>query len=163
MSDQRDVWPAQDVFERWFEKRLERARRFAWSLMVPAGDVPLVRPLLLGGDCVPTPRRLVFENVEGASVARLRPEQILVPVPGLDYESLMFAPGDGSVTVDSLLSRQVPSREVPRFEQESMEPAQDVITCAKHDALTSDDSLLDALMEYLLAPDAQPAPEAPAT
>jgi hypothetical protein len=163
MSGQRGVWPAQDVFERWFEKRLERARRFAWSLMVPAGDVPLVRPLLLGGDCVPTPRRLVFENVEGASVARLRPEQILVPVPGLDYESLMFAPGDGSVTVDSLLSRQVPSREVPRFEQESMEPAQDVITCAKHDALTSDDALLDALMEYLLAPDAQPAPEAPAT
>jgi pimeloyl-ACP methyl ester carboxylesterase len=163
MSGQRGVWPAQDVFERWFEKRLERARRFAWSLMVPAGDVPLVRPLLLGGDCVPTPRRLVFENVEGASVARLRPEQILVPVPGLDYESLMFAPGDGSVTVDSLLSRQVPSREVPRFEQESMEPAQDVITCAKHDALTSDDALLDALMEYLLAPDAQQAPEAPAT
>jgi pimeloyl-ACP methyl ester carboxylesterase len=163
MSGQRGVWPAQDVFERWFEKRLERARRFAWSLMVPAGDVPLVRPLLLGGDCVPTPRRLVFENVEGASVARLRPEQILVPVPGLDYESLMFAPGDGSVTVDSLLSRQVPSREVPRFEQESMEPAQDVITCAKHDALTSDDALLDALMEYLLAPDTQPAPEAPAT
>ena len=163
MNDQRGVWPAQDVFERWFGKRLERARRFAWSLMVPAGDVPLVRPLLLGGDCVPTPRRLVFENVEGASVARLRPEQILVPVPGLDYESLMFAPGDGSVTLDSLLSRQVPSREVPRFEQDSMETGHDVITCAKHDALTSDDALLDALIEYLLAPDAQPAPEAPAT
>jgi hypothetical protein len=163
LSDRGDVWPAQDVFERWFEKRLERARRFAWSLMVPAGDVPLVKPLLLGGDCVPTPRRLVFENVDGASVARLRPEQIIAPVPGLDYESLMFAPGDGSVTVDSLLSRQVPSREVPRFEQERMEPGRQVITCAKHDALTSDDALLDALMKYLLAPDAQPAPEAPAT
>ena len=163
LSDQRNVWPAQDVFERWFEKRLERARRFAWSLMVPASDVPLVRPLLLGGDCVPTPRRLVFENVDGASVVRLRPEQIIVPVPGLDYESLMFAPGDGSVTVDSLLSRQVPSREVPRFEQERMEPGREVITCAKHDALTSDDALLDALMKYLLAPDAQPTPEAPAT
>ena len=82
--------------------------------MVPEGDVPLVRPLLLGGDCVPTPRRLVFENVDGASVVRLRPEQIIVPVPGLDYESLMFAPGDGSVTLDSLMSRLVPVREVAR-------------------------------------------------
>ena len=44
-----------------------------------------------------------------------------------------------------------------------MEPGREVITCAKHDALTSDDALLDALIEYLLAPDAQPAPEAPAT
>ena len=85
------------------------------------------------------------------------------PVPGLDYESLMFAPGDGSVTVDSLLSRQSMSREVPRFEQEGMEPSRKVITCARHDALTSDDALLDALIEYLLVPDDQPAAEAPAT
>ena len=74
--------------------------------MVPPGDVPLIKPLLLGADCVPTPRRLVFENIEGESIARLRPEQILVPKPGVDYESLMFAPGDGSVTLSSLLSRQ---------------------------------------------------------
>jgi hypothetical protein len=163
LDDHRDAWPQQDVFERWFEKRLERGRRFTWSLMVPAGDVPLITPLLLGGDCVPTPRRLVFENVEGVSVARLRPEQILQPVPGLDYESLMFAPGDGSVTVESLLSRRQVTREVPRFEQEDMEPAREVITCAKHDELTSDDTLLDALIEYLLAPDPQLAPDAPAT
>jgi hypothetical protein len=163
MERHREAWPAQDVFERWFEKRLQRARRFTWSLMVPAGDVPLIRPLLLGGDCVPTPRRLVFENVEGSSTARLRPEQILVPVPGIDYESLMFAPGDGSVTVASLLSRQDMSREIPRFEQEGMETGREVITCARHDALTSDDELLDALIEYLLAPDPQRVLEAPAT
>jgi len=150
------------VFERWFEKRLERARRFAWSLMVPAGDVPLVKPLLLGGDCVPTPRRLVFENVGGESIARLNPEQILVPAPGVDYEALMFAPGDGSVTLDSLLSRQDLSPEVPAFVQEILEPGRQHIVCARHDALTSDDALLDALIEYLLAPEPQPVPEAAA-
>jgi hypothetical protein len=131
--------------------------------MVPAGDVPLVKPLLLGGDCVPTPRRLVFESVAGESVARLRPEQILVPSPGIDYEALMFAPGDGSVTVSSLLSRQDMSREVPRHEQEGLEPGRELIVCARHDALTSDDDLLDALIEHLLAPEPQPAPAAPAT
>jgi pimeloyl-ACP methyl ester carboxylesterase len=148
-----DTWPPREVFERWFEKRLERGRRFTWSLMVPAGEVPLIKPLLLGGDCVPTPRRLVFENIGGDSVARLRPEQILAPAPYVDYESLMFAPGDGSVTVSSLLSRQDLSREVPRYEQEGLEPGREVVVCARHDALTSDDALLDALIEYLLAPD----------
>jgi hypothetical protein len=153
MDGHRDVWPQQGVFERWFEKRLARGRRFTWSLMVPAGDVPLLKPLLLGSDCVPTPRRLVFENVAGDSIARLRPEQILVPSSGLDYETLMFAPGDGSVTLSSLLSRQDMSQEVGR----------ELIVCARHDALTSDDDLLDALIEHLLAPEPQPAPEAPAT
>jgi pimeloyl-ACP methyl ester carboxylesterase len=156
MDRQRDTLPAQDVFERWFEKRLERARRFAWSLMVPAGELPLIKPLLLGADCVPTPRRLVFENVDRESIARLWPEQILVPAPGVDYESLMFAPGDGSVTLESLLSRQELSREVPAFEQEGMETEHNLIVCERHDALTSDDALLDALLEHLLAPEAEP-------
>ena len=169
MDRHRDVWPQQDVFERWFEKRLERGRRFAWSLMVPPGDVPLVKPLLLGSDCVPTPRRLVFERVGGESIARLRPEQILVPAPGVNYEKLMFAPGDGSVTLASLLSREDMSREVPSFEQEGPQPGREVIVCARHDTLTSEDALLDALIEHLLAPEPrpapalQPAPEAPAT
>jgi hypothetical protein len=153
MDRHRDTWPAQDVFERWFGKQLERARRFTWSLMVPAGGVPLIKPLLLGSDCVPTPRRLVFENVEGAAIARLRPEQIFLPAPGIDYESLMFAPGDGSVTLASLLSRQDLSREVPRHEQEGLETGRNLIVCERHDALTSDDALLDALIEYLLAPE----------
>lgn len=153
MDRHRDIWPEQDVFERWFQKRLERARRFVWSLMVPPGDVPLIKPLLLGADCVPTPRRLVFENIAGESVARLRPEQILNPKPGIDYESLMFAPGDGSVTLDSLLSKQELSREMPGAEQQGFESEREQIVCAQHDSLTSNDVLLDAMIEYLLAPD----------
>jgi hypothetical protein len=153
MDRHRDIWPEQDVFERWFQKRLERGRRFVWSLMVPPGDVPLIKPLLLGADCVPTPRRLVFENVAGESVVRLRPEQILNPNPGIDYESLMFAPGDGSVTLDSLLSRQELSREMPGEQQQGIDSEREQIVCARHDALTSDDVLIDALIEYLLAPD----------
>ena len=156
MDHHRDVWGAQDVFEAWFRKRLERARRFTWSLMVPPGPVPLIKPLLLGGDCVPTPRRLVFENVAGESLARLRPEQILRPVPGVDYESLMFEAGDGSVTLSSLLSRQNLSHEVPAFEQAGLEPDRSLLVCAQHDGLTSNDELLDAMIEYLLAP--EPAP-----
>jgi pimeloyl-ACP methyl ester carboxylesterase len=167
MERDRDTWLQQEVFERWFEKRLKRGRGFVWSLMVPAEPVPLVRPLLLGGDCVPTPRRLVFENIGGESVARLRPEQILLPAPGIDYESLMFEPGDGIVTRASLVSLQNLSREVPQYEQQGLAHEQAVFVCAEHDALTSDDRLLDALIEHLLAPESAPAAhsaaDAPAT
>jgi pimeloyl-ACP methyl ester carboxylesterase len=152
MDRRRDIWPPQEVFEAWFQKRLDRARRFTWSLMVPAGPVPLIKALVLGSDCVPTPRRLVFENIEGESIPRLRPEQILRPVPGVDYESLMFEAGDGSVTRASLLSRQNMSKEVPSFEQEGLETDRSHLVCAKHDTLTSNDELLDAVIEYLLEP-----------
>lgn len=156
MDRHRDLWPSQDVFERWFKKRLERARRFAWSLMAPPGDVSLIRPLLLGADCVPTPRRLVFENIGSEAVVRLRPEQLLNPRPGVDYESLMFAPGDGSVTLDSLLaSRELPHGNAPSQQdgQQPLESEREQIVCARHDALTGDAVLLDAMIGYLLAPD----------
>ena len=153
ISNHPDIWPAPDVFERWFEKRLDRARRFVWSLMVPSGDLPLLEPLLLGADCVPTPRRLVFENIGGESVARLRPEQIQQPTPGVDYEKLMFAPGDGSVTTSSLLARQELSPADAHRVQRGLEPHRELFVCAGHGELTSNDELLDALIEYLLAPE----------
>ncbi len=153
ISAQPDFWPAPEVFERWFEKRLDRARRFVWSLMVPSGGVPLIEPLLLGADCVPTPRRLVFENVGGQSVARLRPEQIQQPAPGVDYETLMFAPGDGSVTKSSLLAREELSPPVAHRVQQSLDTHRELFVCAEHDELTSNDALLDALIEHLLAPE----------
>ena len=153
MSRHPEIWPPPDVFERWFEKRLGRARRFVWSLMVPSGDVPLIEPLLLGADCVPTPRRLVFENIGGQSVARLRPEQIVNPMPGVDYETLMFVQGDGSVTKSSLLSRQDLDPSVPRHEQEGLETHRELFVCAGHDELTSNDGLIDSLIEHLLAPE----------
>ncbi len=153
MDRHREPWPPQEVFERWFEKRLARAQRFTWSLMAPAGDLPLIKPLLLGGDCIPTPRRLVFEKVDAESIARLRPEQILAPLPGVDYESLMFERGDGSVTQSSLLSHQHMDGELPHHGQASLETERSLLVCARHDELTSNDVLLDSLIEYLLAPE----------
>lgn len=148
-----EIWPAPEVFERWFEKRLDRGRRFVWSLMVPSGTVPLIEPLLLGADCVPTPSRLVFENIGGESIARLRPEQIQQPKPGVDYESLMFAPGDGSVTTSSLLARQDLSPADAHRVQRGLEGHRELFVCAGHGELTSNDDLLDALIEYLLGPE----------
>lgn len=146
-----EVWPAPAVFERWFEKWLERARRFTWSLMVPAGNVPLIEPLLLGGDCVPTPRRLVLEQMSrGETVVRLRPEEIAWPLPLVDYETLMYEPGDGRVTKSSLLGIQAMSSSIPRHEYSSDERIGATFDCEQHGSLTSNVGFIDRLLDYLL-------------
>jgi hypothetical protein len=61
------------LLERYFERRLERARRFTWSLSV-AEEGEGARPIVLGGDCELTPARLVVEEEGGDSTLRLWPE-----------------------------------------------------------------------------------------
>ncbi len=147
------VWPSPEVFGRYFEKHLERARRFVWSLNVPTGDVVLIEPLVFGGDCVPTPARLVVEEVNGDSVARLLPEQIMKPARGVDYDALMFEPGDGSVTKSSLLGRQELDPSIPRHEYAHVEFNRAFFVCEDHTALTGNVNFLDNLMNYLLSAD----------
>lgn len=150
MASQPGVWPEQQVFERWFEKHLERARRFAWSLMVPAGEADQVSLLNMGGDCLPTPRRLVIEKDGGEFIARLRPEQIASPIPGVEYEHLMHEPGDGSVTRSSLIARQEMNPRIPRFEYSRAGLGRAFFVCEQHDSLTGNVSLIDNLMHFLL-------------
>ena len=93
-----------DILERYFEKHLERARRFVWSLTVP---LPNEHPKLIvfGGDCTLTPARVVVEEVDGVSEVRMYPDDITNPIDGVDYDAIMLEPGDGSVTKASLLAR----------------------------------------------------------
>lgn len=153
MADRPGVFPAQDVFERYFEKHLGRAQRFVWSLSVPTGEVALIKPLQFGGDCIPTPARLVVEEVGGDSVARLLPEQIQKPVPGIDYDKLMFERGDGSVTTSSLLGRQALDPSIPRHEYANAEFDKTSFVCEQHGTLTGNVHFLDSLLHYLLSPD----------
>ncbi len=147
-----DIWPAPDVFERYFRKHLERARRFVWSLDVPVGDVRLIEPLLLGGDCLPTPARLVMEEVPGASVVRLIPEQIQKPLRGIDYDRLMYEPGDGSVTKASLLGEHPLELSASRRGHADIEFDKSFFFCEQHDKLTGNAHFLEQLLTYLLSP-----------
>lgn len=147
-----EIWPAPEVFERYFKKRLDRARRFVWSLDVPVGDVRLVEPPQLGGDCLPTPARFVMEEVDGDSVARLIPEQILKPVPGVDYDKLMYEDGDGSVTKSSLLGEHPLDASSTRIEHTDVE-FDKFFFCEQHDRLTGNVHFLENLLAYLLSPD----------
>lgn len=50
------------LLARYFEKHLERARRFVWSLTVPLPEQPY-KLIVFGGDCALTPARILVEEV----------------------------------------------------------------------------------------------------
>ncbi len=150
-SSERDADAYLATLERYFEKRMERARRFLWSLTVPAPEpLPLIA---FGGDCDLTPARLLVEEVQGESVLRLFPEDIANPVPGVHYDTLMLEPGDGSVTKASLLGRDVLDPTVPRHKWSFFPLDYSFFLCEPHDTLTSNLSFQDNLLHALLSTD----------
>jgi pimeloyl-ACP methyl ester carboxylesterase len=141
------------LLERWFEKCLERARRFTWSLSA-AEQGEGARPIVLGGDCELTPARLVVEEEKGDSVLRLWPKQVKARVRGVDYDALMLEPGDGTVTKASLLARESLDPAVPRHEWSHFPLSYSFFLCERHDRLTGNPSFQDNLLHALLSVDA---------
>lgn len=138
------------VRERYFEKRLERARRFVWALsrQVPAMDTQLI---LFGGDCLPTPARALVENVGEDSVLRLDPAEVRDRRAGVDYARLMLEPGDGVVTKASLLARDNLDPSAPRHRHVDFPIAGAFFLCAEHGMLTGNLSFQDNLLHALLS------------
>jgi hypothetical protein len=134
-------------------KHLRRGRRFMESLAVPA---PGAEPPLhvFGGDCELTLARLVVEDVGERLVGREAVADIAAPMPGVDYEALMFEPGDTVVTRASLLGRSTPNIAAPRTGIESLRIAQSLFLCERHQNLTGNPSFQDNLLNALLSVDA---------
>ena len=145
------------LLERYFEKHLERARRFVWSLTVPV-EYSKVRHVVFGGDCELTPARILVEEVNGESVLRLRPSEVTMRVPGVDYEKLMLEPGDGRVTKPSLFAREALDPTVPRHRYSFFPMDHSILLCESHDSLTGNISFQNNLLNILLTRD-QPLPE----
>jgi hypothetical protein len=140
------------LLERYFEKHLERARRFVWSLTVPLPETPY-KLIVFGGDCHMTPARLLVEEVDGVSEVCLYPGEIKNPVPGIDYETLMLEPGDGTVTKASLLARESLDPSVPRHKYSFFPLYYPIFLCELHDQLTSNLIFQDNLLHSLLSQD----------
>ncbi len=140
------------TLEQFFDKSLERARRFAWSLTVP---LPEEHPLLIvfGGDCHLTPARIVVEEVAGESLIRMYPDEIMNPAADIDYNELLMEPGDGSVTKASLMGRSVLDPSVARHKYSFFPLDHIVFLCEKHNSLTGNVSFQDNLLNALLIRD----------
>lgn len=140
------------TLQRFFAWQLERARRFTWSLTVPQPPGGIA-PVMFGGDCALTPARVVVEEVNQESILRLSPRRIRNPVPGVDYETLMLEPGDGTVTKASLLSRDVLDPGAPRHHYINFGSISVFFICERHDVLTGNVTFQDNLLHVLLSLD----------
>ena len=143
---------ALEVLREFLALHLKRGRRFLEALSVPA---PGLEPPLyvFGGDCELTLARIVIEDLGDRFAARERVEAIANRVPGVDYEAVMFEPGDSVVTRTSLLGRRTLNIAAPREEAESLEIAHSVFLCEKHQRLTGNPSFQDNLLHALLSVD----------
>jgi pimeloyl-ACP methyl ester carboxylesterase len=147
------------MLERYFEKHLERARRFVWSLTVPV-EYSKVRHVVFGGDCELTPARILVEEVNGESMLRLHPGEITNRLPGMDYEKLMLEPGDGRVTKPSLFAREALDPTVPRHRYSYFPMDHSILLCESHDSLTGNISFQNNLLNILLTRDQPLEPKA---
>ena len=141
-----------DLLERYFEKHLERGRRFVWSLTVPVED-SIVRYVIFGGDCELTPSRIVIEDVNGESIPRFHPDDIAHPVTDVDYQKLMLEPGDGRVTKPSLFAREALDPSIPRHPYSFFPMDHSIMLCESHDSLTGNVSFQNNLLNMLLTRD----------
>jgi pimeloyl-ACP methyl ester carboxylesterase len=141
-----------DMLREYVAKQLHRGQRFVQSLAVPGGPGD-VRPYIFGGDCAPTLARLVLESVGGTLYARERAGDIANPVAGIDYDAVMFEPGDTVVTRSSLLGRRTLNIAAPREQIESIQLANSVFICEHHQSLTGNPTFQDNLLNALLSVD----------
>jgi len=137
----------------YFAKRLERARRFVWSLSYNETQQAPVKLVVFGADCRLTPARVVVEDADGGGEAQVRlyPEDIRHPVPGVDYSELMLEPGDGDVTKPSLLARQSLNPTVQRSDDLFFPLAYSFFLCEDHEHLTGNINFQDNLLNILLS------------
>jgi len=140
------------TLEGYFEKHLERARRFVWSLTIP---LPKDHPKLIifGGGCSLTAARVIIEEVDGESLIRMHPDEVTESVEGVDYDVLLLEPGDGSVTKASLLGRNILDPSVKRHEYIFLPVQQSFFLCVSHSSLTGNLNFQDNLLNTLLSRD----------
>lgn len=141
-----------ELLEQYFEKHIERGRRFMWSLTVNMERQPW-QLVVFGGDCNLTTARGVVEPIDGRFALRMQPEEIAKPVAGIEYESLMLEPGDSLVTKTSLLARQTLDPFVPRHRWSDFPLDYPLFLCEDHSQLTNNAFFQNNLLHFLLSRD----------
>ncbi len=132
-----------------FVRNLDHARRFQEAINAPVRGNG-VQVAVFGGDCAPTPGRAVLDvGPDGRERLVIRPEEVHAKVDGVDYSRLLLLPGDGLVTRDSMLGRDLP--EVFGRPSGVFPIAQSFFLCERHDQLSVNAYFQNNLLHFLLA------------
>lgn len=126
-------------WERFLEVVLRRAQRVHAALWLAEGELRgrglVKRIYLIGGDCLPTP---IAGRVERGETRFPDYEEVREPV----LRAQLFFPGDGRVTVRSLMELDSPAHPVLAWNAP-------VFHCQRHGDLYKDDGVQDFLLTIL--------------
>ena len=128
------------VLQETFAGHLQRAERFQEALATPFNSEG-IRMAAFGGDCKLTASHAVLDEVDGKPFLAFRAKDVINKVPGVNYDYLMFSPGDGLVTRDSQDASQytfLPLR-------------QSFFLCAQHEFLVNNPYFQNNLLYFLMA------------
>ncbi len=130
----------QTVLQETFAGHLQRAERFQAALTTPFNSEG-IRMAAFGGDCKLTASHAVLDEADGKQFLAFKAKEVVNKVPGIDYDYLMMAPGDGLVTRDSQDASQytfLPLR-------------QSFFLCAQHEFLVNNPYFQNNLLYFLMA------------
>lgn len=138
-----------------FERNLERAERWQWALSAPY-PTREVEVAVFGGACETTPgHAILVEDDNGGRLAfrtsQLPNRRLDKSAPKLDYERLMFEPGDGLVTRTSQTARRPLGLEAGGEGFNMLPVRQSFFLCESHGRLTHNLYFQDNLLYFLLS------------
>ncbi|MEO6173372.1 MAG: hypothetical protein ABIP02_09680, partial [Arenimonas sp.] len=130
----------QAVLQEVFAKHLRRAERFQASLSTPLNGEG-IKIAAFGGDCKLTSNRAIYDEDNGKPFLAFKAKEVVNKLPGVDYDYLTLAPGDGLVTRDSQDASQysfLPLR-------------QSFFLCEQHEFLVNNPYFQNNLLYFLMA------------
>jgi pimeloyl-ACP methyl ester carboxylesterase len=143
-SSEKRVMALQEVFS----KNLATARKIQTALSVPFmdGDTEIA---LFGGDCIDTRFRALAERRNGQTQLFAEAGDLEKKSPNVDYQYLLFGPGDGLVTRASQVARaqDVYAQQV---NADLFKASQTVFLCERHSMLTANPFFQNNLLYFLL-------------
>lgn len=132
----------------FFVRHLDRGKHLQLALNQPIHSNG-VEVAVFGGDCTLTPGRAVLERDDKGERLVVRPEDVKVRMPGVDYERLLMLPGDGLVTRESQLGRGLVEGVGAGYD--TFPFAQSFFLCERHDQLSVNPYFQNNLLNFLLA------------
>ncbi|MBI1951163.1 MAG: hypothetical protein HYS34_07355 [Acidobacteria bacterium] len=134
---------------RYLKAVLDRARRFHEAIAQDKSAAPPVPYHLFGGDCQSTLKGVLIDPSQDGGRTESRPSQRPEGMSRTEFRALVEAPGDGTVTRESLLGRALSDRSgLPAFSGASAAWA-----CVGHDKIQRDSLVQIQLLEILRSAD----------